>query len=134
MNGKRTHKGFNCVYHGTLTDIYGLDTAIEGFSKVSKKFPDMIFHIFGEGPSFPQLKYLTEHLNLEQSVVFHGSITYDKMMESLSEMDLGILAIRKDIFLNLSFSNKLSRCFLGKDSFMQSCFRNFFAKYSSNLL
>ncbi len=105
---KRTHQGFNCVYHGTLTDIYGLDTAIEGFSKASSKFQDMFFHIFGEGPSLPRLKQLTEHLHLQKSVIFHGEISYDKMMESLTEMDLGILAIQKDIFLNLSFSNKLA--------------------------
>jgi glycosyltransferase involved in cell wall biosynthesis len=29
-------------------------------------------------------------------------------MDALTEMDLGILAIRKDVFLNLSFSNKLA--------------------------
>lgn len=107
-NGKRTHKGFNCVYHGTLTDIYGLDTAIEGFSKVRKKFPDMIFHIIGDGQSLPQLKQLTEQLNLQQSIVFHGEMTYDKLIDLLAEMDLGILAFRKDVFLNLSFSNKLA--------------------------
>jgi glycosyltransferase involved in cell wall biosynthesis len=107
-NEKKAHQGFNCVYHGTLTDIYGLDIAIEGFSKVSGKFPDMSFHIFGDGQSLPQLKQLTEQLNLQQSIIFHGEMAYDKMMESLTEMDLGILAIRKDIFLNLSFSNKLA--------------------------
>jgi glycosyltransferase involved in cell wall biosynthesis len=107
-NGKRTHKGFNCVYHGTLTDIYGLDTAIEGFSKVGKKFPDMIFHIIGNGQSLPRLKQLTEQLNLQQCVVFHGEMTYDKVIDLLAEMDLGILAFRKDVFLNLSFSNKLA--------------------------
>jgi glycosyltransferase involved in cell wall biosynthesis len=107
-NGKRTHKGFNCVYHGTLTDLYGLDTAIEGFSKVGRKFPDLIFHIIGDGPSLPQLKQLTEQLNLQQSVVFHGEMAYDKLIDLLAEMDLGILASRKDVFLNLSFSNKLA--------------------------
>jgi glycosyltransferase involved in cell wall biosynthesis len=75
---------------------------------VSGKFPDMSFHIFGDGQSLPQLKQLTEQLNLQQSIIFHGEMAYDKMMESLTEMDLGILAIRKDIFLNLSFSNKLA--------------------------
>jgi glycosyltransferase involved in cell wall biosynthesis len=107
-NGKRAHEGFNCVYHGTLSDIYGLDIAIEGFSKASKHCTDMVFHIFGEGPHFPQLKRLTEQLNLGRNVIFHGEILHDKMMEFLTEMDLGILATRKDVFLDLSFSNKLA--------------------------
>ncbi len=105
---KRSHVGFNCVYHGTLTDIYGLDTAIEGFSKVKFKFPDILFHIYGDGQCLFQLKKLTKKLNLENSVIFHGAMTHKEVLKSLGEMDLGILSMRKDVFLNLSFSNKLA--------------------------
>lgn len=105
---KLGHKSFNCVYHGTLTDMYGLDTAIEGFSKACRKVTDMAFHIFGDGPQFSNLKCLVEQLNLQQFIVFHGGLPHDRVMEWLAEMDLGILASRKDVFLNLSFSNKLA--------------------------
>lgn len=107
-NVKRTHEGFNCVYHGTVTDIYGLDTAIAGFARAREKHKDIVFHIFGDGPSLPQLKQLAHDLHLQQSIVFHGAVPYEKMMDALADMDLGILAIRKDVFLNLSFSNKLA--------------------------
>lgn len=105
---KRTHEGFNCVYHGTVTDIYGLDTAILGFAKAKGRCSDLMFHIFGEGPSLPQLKRLVHDLQVEAAVVFHGAIPYEDMMDALAEMDLGLLAIRKDVFLNLSLSNKLA--------------------------
>src|SRR5262245_8731602 len=74
---KRPHEGFNCVYHGTVTDMYGLDTAIGGFARTSKKYGDIVFHIFGDGPSIPYLKRLTKALHLEQAVVFHGVVPYD---------------------------------------------------------
>ena len=105
---KRTHDGFNCVYHGTVTDIYGLDTAIAGFARAREKHKDMMFHIYGEGPSLPQLKRLVLELQLGQAVLFHGAVPYERMIDALADMDLGILAIRKDVFLNLSFSNKLA--------------------------
>jgi glycosyltransferase involved in cell wall biosynthesis len=105
---KMDHQGFNCVYHGTLTDMYSLDTAIEGFSKACKNYSSMYFHIFGQGPCLPQLKYLVAELNLQKSVLFHDMLPHEKMLEELSAMDLGILATRKDVFLNLSFSNKLA--------------------------
>lgn len=105
---KRLHRGFSCVYHGTVTDIYGLDIAIRGFAKVCCKYSDMVFHIFGDGPSLRSLKDLVDGLNLQGSVIFHGSVPYEEMMQALGAMDLGILAIRKDVFLNLSFSNKLA--------------------------
>jgi glycosyltransferase involved in cell wall biosynthesis len=105
---KRPHKGFNCVYHGTLTDIYGLDIAIEGFARTSRKYKDIVFHIFGYGPSLSHLERLTKDRHLEQSVIFYGMVPYDRMIDALMEMDLGILATRRDVFLNLSFSAKLA--------------------------
>ena len=106
---KRPHRGINCVYHGTVTDMYGLDIAIEGFAKARRAQQDLIFHIYGDGPGLPALKALVRDLRLDkEAVVFHGAVPYDQMMDALSEMDLGILAIRKDVFLNLSFSNKLA--------------------------
>jgi glycosyltransferase involved in cell wall biosynthesis len=107
-NGKRDHVGFNCVYHGTITDIYGLDIAIEGFCKARQNIGDMVFHIFGEGPHLSQIKGIAERLGIMEYVIFHGAVPYEKMIEWLSEMDLGLLATRKDVFLNLSFSNKLA--------------------------
>jgi glycosyltransferase involved in cell wall biosynthesis len=105
---RKTHNGFNCVYHGTITDLYGLDTAIEAFSMASNHCSDMRFHIFGNGPEASKLKRLARDLKMEETVVFHGYLQYDEMLEKLEEMDLGILAFRKNVFLNLSFSNKLA--------------------------
>lgn len=105
---KQPHSGFNCVYHGTLTNIYSLDIAIQSFAKVCTKYPDMYFHIFGGGESLPQLKQLTADLNMQKFVIFHSHIQHEHMLDALSVMDLAILATRKDIFLNLSFSNKLA--------------------------
>ncbi len=105
---KSSHNGFNCVYHGTLTEIYGIDTAIIAFSKVCKNINNITFHIFGDGPLFSQLKSLVEELKIQPFVKFYGRIPHQVMVEKLAEMDLGILASPKDIFLNLSFSNKLA--------------------------
>jgi glycosyltransferase involved in cell wall biosynthesis len=105
---RKAHTGFNCVYHGTITDLYGLDTAIQAFSMASRHCSDMRFHIFGNGPEAAKLRRLARDLKVEESVVFHGYVEYQEMLEKLEEMDLGILALRKDVFLNLSFSNKLA--------------------------
>jgi glycosyltransferase involved in cell wall biosynthesis len=106
--GKSAHDGFNCVYHGTITELYGLDMAIKGFTRALTHAGDMRFHIFGNGPEVGILKELARRLNVDGAVVFHGHLPYGEMLERLREMDLGILAFRKDVFLNLSFSNKLA--------------------------
>lgn len=106
--GRLPHEGFNCVHHGTLTDLYGVDIAIQGFSKALKHFNDIFFHIYGDGPHLPYLKRLTEELDLQDHVIFHNQIPYDKMINALADMDLGLLPNRKDVFLDLSFSNRLA--------------------------
>ena len=105
---KLPHDTFNCVYHGTLTETYGLEDAIKAFSIVCKECNDIAFHIFGDGPLLSKLKQQVEELKIQQFVVFHGHISHKNMLEKLTEMDLGILASPKDVFLNLSFSNKLA--------------------------
>ena len=108
ISRRRRHNGFNCVYHGTLTKMYGLETAIEGFSKACREVPDMVFHIFGSGTELQKLKDLAGQLDLGNSVVFHGFMPHEQMVEALAGMDIGILSLPKDIFMNLSFSNKLA--------------------------
>jgi len=105
---KRDHSTFNCVYHGTITDIYGLDAALQGFAKANKKISNLLFHVFGDGPDVPYLKRLVGELGVEDKVIFHGKVPHGMMIDALSRMDVGILATRKDIFLDLSFSNKLA--------------------------
>jgi glycosyltransferase involved in cell wall biosynthesis len=107
---KRAHTGFNCVYHGTLTDIYGIDIAIEGFSNACTILgkEDMKFHIFGTGPNIEELRKHAKKINVEKKIIFHGEIGHKEVWRKLEEMDLGILACRKNIFTNLSFSNKLA--------------------------
>ena len=104
----RAHAGFNCVYHGTLTQVYCLDVAITGFALVCQNFPDMQFHIFGSGTDSEKLKALSGDLHVSDRVIFHGEMKHSHMIEALSVMDLGVLSSRKDVFLDLTFSNKLS--------------------------
>jgi glycosyltransferase involved in cell wall biosynthesis len=111
---RKAHKGFNCVYHGTVTKLYALDIAILGFSIAAGNATDMKFHIFGNGPELERLRRLARDVNVGGKVVFHGGVSHVEMLERLREMDLGVLAFEKDVFLNLSFSNKLAEyIFLG---------------------
>ena len=45
---------------------------------------------------------------MQDQVLLHGAVPFNEMWEKLAEMDLGILACRRDIFTDLSFSNKLA--------------------------
>ena len=103
-----TEKEFVMMYHGTLTSIYGLDIAIEAFGAVYAEMPGSQLWILGSGPEKNALVSLSRKLGLDSRVRFVGSVLPQEIPEWLRRCDVGILATRRDVFLGLSFSNKLS--------------------------
>lgn len=69
---EKTEK-FSLVFAGTLGPENGPDIAIEAMKFVIKKYPNSKLHIYGGGESdLKRLTKLTEKLNLQKSIVFHG--------------------------------------------------------------
>ena len=99
---------FVMMYHGTLTRIYGLDIAIEAFGKVHTEMPGAEFWILGSGPEKGSLESLSRKLGLEGRVKFIGNVLPQEVPQWLKRCDVGVLATRRDVFLDFSFSNKLS--------------------------
>lgn len=99
---------FVMMYHGTLTPIYGLDIAIEAFGKVHQQMPGAEFWILGGGPEKGSLQALSQKLGLGEKVKFLGNVLPQEVPQWLKRCDVGVLATRSDVFLEFSFSNKLS--------------------------
>lgn len=103
---------FVMMYHGTLTNIYGLDIAIDAFSRASERMPGAELWILGSGPELERLKALAQRLRVETKVKFIGPVLPQEVHLWLRRCDVGVLATRQDVFLDLSFSNKLSEYIL----------------------
>jgi glycosyltransferase involved in cell wall biosynthesis len=99
---------FVMMYHGTLTRIYGLDIAIEAFGKVHQEMRGAEFWILGGGPEKSSLESLARKLGLEGKVRFLGTVLPQEIPQWLQRCNVGVLATRQDVFLDYSFSNKLS--------------------------
>ena len=77
--------------------------------------PGAQFWILGNGPERPALEVLVEKAGLGEKVRFIGSVRPEEVPQWLNRCDVGVLATRRDIFLDFSFSNKLSEyIILGK--------------------
>jgi glycosyltransferase involved in cell wall biosynthesis len=100
--------GFVMMYHGTLTRTYGLDLAIEAFAQSSVHMPGAELWIIGRGPQKQELQLQAHQLGLGSRVKFFGNVRPDEIYRWLAYADVGVLATRRDVFLELSFSNKLS--------------------------
>jgi glycosyltransferase involved in cell wall biosynthesis len=99
---------FVMMYHGTLTNIYGLDIAIEALRLAQKEIPNAEFWILGDGPERSNLEALARRLGIEKKVKFIGRVLPQEIPNWLKQCDIGVLATRSDVFLDYSFSNKLS--------------------------
>ncbi|HEY2471985.1 MAG TPA: glycosyltransferase family 4 protein [Terracidiphilus sp.] len=98
---------FVMMYHGTLTKIYGLDIAIEAFALVHKEIPGAEIWILGQGPEVGLLQELIQKHDLSSKVKLVGSVPSAEIPEWLAKCDIGILPIRRDVFLEFAFPNKL---------------------------
>src|SRR5262249_40033288 len=98
--GSPDEKRFVMMYHGTLTLIYGLDIAIKAFSLVSKDMPGAELWVLGSGPETSTLSKLVQKLGLGSTVKLVGQVPRSEIPVWLSQCNVGILPIRRDIFLD----------------------------------
>ena len=105
---KEKHEKFVAVYHGTLSHYYNFDLVIHAMSKIVKQLGDFEFHIYGSGTQFQEIQELVVKLGMQRIVFVHGKVNHALIPSILSNADLGILPIKKNIMSDLSFSNKLA--------------------------
>jgi glycosyltransferase involved in cell wall biosynthesis len=103
--------GNNCfiaMYHGTLTNLYGVDVAIRATAKLKDKIPNLQFRIFGSETETNHLKKLANELGISGNVAFMGRVKMEAIPKYIEQADIGIVPIVKDEYIDLSFSNKLA--------------------------
>jgi len=106
-NGSFATGNFAMMYHGTLTEIYGLDIAIEAFAQAHGQMPGAELWILGSGPQRDGLIALANERGLASKVAFPGQVPSAEIPQWLDRCSVGILPIRRDVFLDFAFPNKL---------------------------
>jgi glycosyltransferase involved in cell wall biosynthesis len=107
LSVSKDHEKFVMMYHGTLTNIYGLDIAIEALALAHHQMPGAELWILGAGPEQGMLASLAEARGLSSKVRLVGQVPAREIPAWLSQCDAGILPIRRDVFLDFAFPNKL---------------------------
>lgn len=99
---------FVMMYHGTINHIYGLDIAVDAFSRVHQQMPGAELWIVGTGSEKDALAEQIRQVGLDAKVKLVGRVLPREIPRLLKRCDMGVLSTRQDVFLDLSFSNKLS--------------------------
>ena len=119
------------MYHGTLTRIYGLEIAIEAFRIAQVDMPKAEFWILGSGPEEGELASLARKHGLDSKVKLFGKVAPADIPGCLDQCDAGILPIRRDVFLDFAFPNKLAEfIIMGKPVLMSrlKAIRHYFSE------
>ncbi|HEY3044208.1 MAG TPA: glycosyltransferase family 4 protein [Vicinamibacterales bacterium] len=98
---------FVMMYHGTLTSIYGLDIAVDAFARAHADMPGAELWILGDGPEREALANQADRLGLASKVNIVGQVPSADIPAWLDRCNIGILPIRRDVFLDFAFPNKL---------------------------
>jgi len=98
---------FVMMYHGTLTPIYGLDIAVEALALAAAQAPDAELWILGSGTEQERLATLAKDRGIASRVKLIGQVPASAIPGWLAQCDAGILPIRRDVFLDFAFPNKL---------------------------
>ena len=91
------------MYHGTLTRIYGLDIAIEAFAMAHARDAGGGVVDSGIRPREDSLKALVQRRGLASKVKLLGPVPSAEIPGWLRRCDVGILPMRRDVFLDFAF-------------------------------
>jgi glycosyltransferase involved in cell wall biosynthesis len=96
------------IYHGTLTERYGLDLAIRAVDLVREDIPGVHLTILGNGDFVDELERLIDELDLRQHVELINELRpAEELPELIDAADLGIVPYRNDPFTDGLLPTKL---------------------------
>jgi glycosyltransferase involved in cell wall biosynthesis len=95
------------AYHGTITQLYGLDLAVEAVALARARGVDVTFDIYGRGPEAEALEARVAGLGLAGVIRFKGSVSHHVLREQLPRYHAGLLPTRLDTMTQYSLSTKL---------------------------
>jgi glycosyltransferase involved in cell wall biosynthesis len=93
---------FVVMFHGTIFDRHGVDTALEAVSEVRKEIPGLEFRVFGDG-DFSQYQQYVKKYQLEDVVKYGGMVSLEQIAEEIGGIDVGIVPNKKTPFTDLNF-------------------------------
>jgi glycosyltransferase involved in cell wall biosynthesis len=99
---------FRIVYHGTLTDRYGVDVLIDAVASLLPELPDLQLQVLGDGDARDALLRRAEDLGLDGHVRFSpGMMDVEDVVREIQRADVGVVPNRRGRFTDELLPTKL---------------------------
>ena len=138
LEERERRSGFGLISHGTVEERYGLDTIVGAVALLKEELPDIELSIIGEGSYRSELQQLAVERGVADRVSFSpGFLPLEDLVRAIARADIGVVAIKRDEFRDLSLCNKMydfiamgtpavvSRTASVEDYFGDDCFEMF---------
>ncbi len=96
------------IYHGTVTQRYGLDLVLQAMAKLRRQAPELHLTILGDGDDMDALMQLAQDLSLDSQVTFCREMRpAEDLPAFILAADAGIVPYRNDPFTDTLVPTKL---------------------------
>jgi len=100
--------GWRAVYHGTITEWYGVPLLLRAAALARESIDDLRVAIIGEGDDLPQAQAVADQLDLRASVTFSGRyLPIGEVLEQAASADCGVVPNLESALNELTLSSKL---------------------------
>jgi len=85
---KMSHPDKIILYFGRLSEGKGVSLLLRSFFEIQKKIAKLKLVYIGDGPLYEKLKELARELNIQDKVIFLGSMSRNSVLRHLSSADV----------------------------------------------
>ena len=96
------------IYHGTVSERFGLLVAVKAMKNICKQIPGSTLHIFGFfDPGYrKKIEDYIKQSKLNENVHLYDPMNLEEIYKQILTMDLGVVPYLSDNFMNLALSTK----------------------------
>ncbi len=99
---------FRLIYHGTLTERYGVDLVLQALAQVRGELPGLCCIVHGRGEHLNSLRRLADELRLHDCVrISTDFLPTAELPWLIRSADLGVVPYRRDVFTDGILPTKL---------------------------
>jgi glycosyltransferase involved in cell wall biosynthesis len=99
---------FCVMFHGTLLDRHGLDTAVKAVAQLRQRIPGLQLDIYGKRTEYvPHIEQLAEELGVKDLVHLHGNKSLAEIAHAILATNLGVIPNKRTPFTEINMPTRI---------------------------
>jgi glycosyltransferase involved in cell wall biosynthesis len=104
----RSADQFVLICHGTIEEIFGVDTIVRAVALLGDRIPGLRLEIYGDGSFRPTIEALVSELGVAGRVsLSRGFVPMTQLIDAIASADAGVVPTKRDDFRDLTHCNKM---------------------------